>query len=161
MAKKKMLLLALMTCVFASVCVAAQQSHQDKSAPDQTVYDQDVVVVGYDELSYPQLAKIVHAQGVVVVSAQLDDHGSVVNASTLAGPKPLLDECLANVRKWKFRPKTRNVVVVYEFRFADGSCPGKSRSFFQLFRPNFALITSCGPDVVEPASSVTQEPPRP
>ncbi len=143
-----MAVIALLSCGTVSNRLCAQHAQQDTTIRDETIYDGDVLLVHYEDLAYPKIAKIAHIEGVVVIRAKLDGKGNVVDASALAGPKPLLPDCLANIRKWRFQPNPRQaVVIVYDFRLADGICNGGTQSFFQLLYPNFASITSCGPGI--------------
>src|SRR3954462_5359362 len=80
-------------------------------------------LITFADIGYPALAKAARVQGVVVVEAQLDNKGNVVGASAIAGAKPLIPDCLSNIKKWKFKPNSRKTaVIVYEFRLDDGAC---------------------------------------
>jgi len=57
---------------------------------------------------YPQLARVSRVQGLVVLEAQVDVHGTVKSVSILRG-HPLLDEAAAAaVRQWRYRPLLLN-----------------------------------------------------
>jgi TonB family protein len=116
---------------------------------NDTVKDKDIRVVDFVDLEYPPLARTAHLQGVVVVRATLDDHGKVVDAVAISGQDVLIPACLANVKRWRFRPNTENAaVIVYNFRMIEGSSKsGASQFIFQ--GPNFATITA-GLPTIEP-----------
>lgn len=50
-------------------------------------------------MTYPLAARRGNVQGVVVVRATLDSDGRVVSASAISGPKLLIADVLANVKK--------------------------------------------------------------
>jgi protein TonB len=57
---------------------------------------------------YPQLAATARVQGVVIVEAQVDEHGVVRTAQVLRG-SPLLDAAaLEAVRQWRYQPLLLN-----------------------------------------------------
>ena len=111
---------------------------------DSTIYDRDVEIVEMDELLYPTLAQSAAVQGVVVVKVALAQDGRVISAFPLSGgDKLLIDLSLQNARKARFRPNTqKSAIVVYGFKLDSGVCV-VPRSFFQLIRPNFVLVTGC------------------
>ncbi len=58
---------------------------------------------------YPEAAQRAGVEGVVVLRATIDQQGRLRGLRVLRGVDPLLDEAaLAAVRRWKFRPATRN-----------------------------------------------------
>src|SRR3954470_6105659 len=106
----------------------------------------DVQLVSFEDLSYPGIARVARIQGIVVAKASLDDKGAVVGTSAISGPKPLIPDCLANLKKWRFKPNAQKVaIVVYEFKLDEGACHDPSRSLFVLRHSNFATITACTP----------------
>jgi TonB family protein len=119
------------------VCSAAQQD---------TLNDQDVKLVSFEDLPYPSVARMTRVQGVVVVKVTLDDDGRGASAFAISGNKALIPDTLANARRWRFKPNPqKSAVIVYEFRLTDGACHDNSHSFFQLIHQNFASITACSP----------------
>lgn len=115
----------------------------------ETVDDGQAKLASFEDLAYSRLAQNARIQGVVVVKADLDGKGNVVGASALSGPTPLISDCLSNVKKWKFKPRSqKSAVVVYEFKLDDGACHDASHSLFRLVYQNFATITACSPVVV-------------
>jgi hypothetical protein len=77
----------------------------------------------------------------------LNDEGKVVEATAVSGNDILIPDCLANAKKWRFRPNAKKtVVIVYNFRMTYAvSKSGCSQ--FMLQAPNFATITSCVPTI--------------
>jgi TonB family protein len=125
---------------------AKSSSSQDGSSDvDVTLRDRDIEVLEFEELNYPSLARQARISGVVVVEAKLDDKGEVAEATAISGHPVLIPDCLANIRKWRFRPNARRLaVVVYNFAFP---CQGllynsESQRQFVLESPNFATVTA-------------------
>ena len=113
---------------------------------EETVYDQDVKLVSFEDLVYPSVARMTRVQGVVVVKVKLADDGSVLSASAISGNKTLIPDTLSNVKKWRFKPNTsKSAVIVFDFRLTDGACHDNSHSLFELIHPNFASIMACSP----------------
>ena len=111
-----------------------------------TIYSEDVQLVAFEDLAYPRGALVGRVQGVVVIRAVLNDKGEVVNALALQGNRTLIPECLANVKKWRFKPNPRkSAIVVYDFRLDDGVCKDNSHSLFRLWYGTYASITACAP----------------
>ncbi len=115
---------------------------------EETEYEVEARLVSFEDLAYPGIARMTRIQGIVIVKAELDEKGNVVAASALSGPKPLISDCLSNVKKWKFKPNSKNTLIVYDFRLDDGACHDASHSLFRLIHPNFATITACNPVIV-------------
>jgi hypothetical protein len=140
--------LRLISCVIAFIVmslpsrVAAQQA--------QTIRDEDIRVMNFEELRYPLSARLSHVQGIVVVQVTLDDNGSVVDAAAISGAKSLISDSITNVKKWRFHPNAqKKAVIVYQFLIDSGLCHGVAASHFVFRPPNFASITSCE-SVAEP-----------
>jgi TonB family protein len=111
---------------------------------EETLNDQDVKLVSFEDLPYPPVARMTRVQGVVVVKAKLDDDGRVSSAFAISGNKTLIPDTVSNAKKWKFKPNAqKSAVIVYEFRLTDGACHDNSHSLFQLIHQNFASITAC------------------
>jgi hypothetical protein len=116
--------------------IAAQQNGE--------IPDSDMHVVSFEPLSYPAVAHSANIQGVVVVKATLDNHGRVVDAWAISGPKLLIRASVENAKRWQLQPNSqRAAVLVYDFRI-EGVCHDNSDpSQFLLHPPNFATITAC------------------
>jgi TonB family protein len=111
---------------------------------EETLHDDNVKLVSFEDLSYPPAARMARIQGIVVVKLKLEDDGRVSSAFAISGNKALIPDTLSNARKWKFAPNSqKSAVIVYEFRLTDGACHDNSHSFFQLIHQNFASITAC------------------
>lgn len=114
------------------------------STPDTVVYDKDIRVIDFEDLTYPTAAHTINAQGVVVVRVILDDQGKVNDATGISGAGLLIRACLENVRKWRFEPNSqKSAVVVYNFRIRGACHSDKDSSQFVFYPPNFASITGC------------------
>jgi TonB family protein len=108
---------------------------------DQPILNEDVGILGFEVLAYPVLARATHAEGAVVVRVKVASDGKVASATAISGPKALIPDCLANAKKWHFRPeKSRDVVIVYNFKF-EGLCYSSCPSSFHFSPPNVATIT--------------------
>ena len=113
------------------------------------VYSEDIKPVYFEALSFPVSARLSHTEGSVIVRVNLGPDGEVLSSSAISGPKALIQDCLANSRKWRFRPNSQKaVVIVYQFRFT-GVCAGPCPSQFLFYPPNVATIT-VGEPVVQP-----------
>lgn len=112
-----------------------------------TIPDKDIQIVTSSQLEYPTLARTSLTQGVVVVRAQLNANGNVVDATALSGAKTLISACLDNIMKWRFRPNEEgSIIVVYNFRVVDGALR-KHCNQFTVHPPNFVTISSCAPEI--------------
>ncbi|MFZ3210494.1 MAG: energy transducer TonB [Terriglobales bacterium] len=118
-----------------------------QAQPDQTISNRDMSLVDFQDLAYPPVARTAHVQGVVVVRLKLDGQGNAEGATAISGPETLIADCLANAKKWRFRPNAQKAaVVIYNFRLTDGISKSGC-SHFTLQAPNFATITGCVPEV--------------
>jgi TonB family protein len=110
-------------------------------AQDQPILNEDIGIVRFEVLAYPLLARATHAEGAVVVRVKVDSDGKIASATAISGPKALITDCMANAKKWLFRPeKSRDVVIVYIFKF-EGLCYSSCPSSFHFSPPNVATIT--------------------
>jgi TonB family protein len=132
-------LVSVVTCWPSSVKVAkANDSQQGVNARTSD----RAQVLDFEDLRYPALASAARIHGVVVVQVKLDEEGEVIEASAIAGHPMLVPECLANVRKWRFRPNPQSsAIVVYLFRLVNGYY-ANDQSQFVLEPPNLATITA-------------------
>ena len=136
-------------CVLTLGLLLAGVYLKAKAQQDKALYAEEVKLISFEDLAYPPIARVTRVQGIVVVNVQLDEKGNVAAASAIAGPRPLIPDCLSNVKKWKFKPNlSKRAVIVYEFRLDDGACHDASHSLFRLIHPNFASITACSPVIV-------------
>ena len=129
---------------FLLILLMVPWSYGRTQGPDETVKDESIKVLDFEELRYPLPARLSHVQGVVVVKLKLNDSGDVVDAIALSGAKDLIPESLANAKKWRFRPSSQKAaVIVYRFTIESGLCHGAAPSNFMFYPPNFASVTSC------------------
>jgi TonB family protein len=116
---------------------------------NDTITDDQIKVIDFQEMRYPLAARLSHVEGIVVVKATLNGSGQVASASAISGPKPLIADVLKNAEAWRFKPNAQaSVIIVYRFRI-HGLCHGTGSSQFIFEPPNFASVTSCD-GVVEP-----------
>src|SRR5260370_26338373 len=98
--------------LFASLLACAQ-------GQEQTVNDEDIAVISFEDMNYPAVARSAHLEGVVVIRVRLDDTGKVVSATAVSGAKALVFDVMPNIQKWRFRPNAANAaVIIHEFRLA-------------------------------------------
>jgi TonB family protein len=135
------------------LCLALVVSTDYVAASDDvTLNDKDINVVHFEAMSYPQLARVAHVQGVVVIRVSLDSEGKVEKAMAISGREELIPDCLANAKKWKFKPnRLKMAILVYSFTLPPVDC-GSVTSFFTLQGVNVASITGC-PFVATPTRS--------
>ncbi|MFZ0410629.1 MAG: energy transducer TonB [Candidatus Acidiferrales bacterium] len=107
------------------------------------VGDDDMKVLSFEDMNYPALGRTARVQGIVVVQVKLDDQGTVVEAMPISGKQVFIADCIANARKWRFRPNAQKAaVIIYNFRLSDGISKSGC-DHFMLEPPNFATITTC------------------
>lgn len=130
--------------VLVLILVAFSPLNSATQERNETIGDENIKPVDFEELRYPIGARSLHVEGVVVVKVILDGDGGVVQATAMSGAKSLIPECLSNAKKWRFRPNSQKAaVIVYEFRIDPGLCHGGLGSDFIFRPPNLASITSC------------------
>jgi TonB family protein len=113
---------------------------------NEPLYDNDINVKSFEEMSYPPIARGAGIQGTVVVSAKLDAAGRVTSATAISGAKLLIPDSLSNAKKWRFSPNTKGLaIIIYEFRIAEGTCNDSGQNHISTFRkPNILMIVGCG-----------------
>ena len=134
------LVLGLLAIV--SFCYAQNQD-------ERPISDADILVIDFEELAYPPVARLASREGTVVVQVALDESGRVVEAKALSGHDLFVPRCLENVKKWRFQPNARKAaLIVYDFRIG-GRCSSSanSSSHFDFYERNLAKITGCAPVV--------------
>jgi periplasmic protein TonB len=57
---------------------------------------------------YPQIARIAHVSGTVVLHAIIDEHGDITQLQYVSGPALLKESALQAVREWKYAPYQLN-----------------------------------------------------
>jgi outer membrane biosynthesis protein TonB len=62
--------------------------------------------------SYPEIARINHIAGTVVVDVLIDEKGKVVKATPVSGPAVLYGETVNAVLRWKFQPASLNDTAI-------------------------------------------------
>ena len=131
-----LLKLILLVVVANAYDLVAQQN--------EPVYDSDINVKSFDEMSYPPIAREARIQGTVVVSAKLDGDGRVTSTSAISGAKLLIQDSLSNAKKWRFSPNTNKVaIIIYEFRLAEGRCNHETSHLFVFREPNRVSVVGC------------------
>jgi TonB family protein len=113
-------------------------------AGQDVIDDKDINVVYFEEMEYPSVARQTRVHGVVVVRVELDEKGNVISSVAISGAKALIPGCLSNAKKWRFQPNAaKTAIIVYEFRFADGTCISGINGQFIFVPPNIATVRSC------------------
>ena len=116
---------------------------QIEAQQNVVITDDDMKVVTFEDMKYTALGRTARVQGIVVVRAKLDDQGKVVDAVAISGNQVFVPDCIANARRWRFRPNAqRAAIIVYNFRLSDG-ISNSGCDHFMLEPPNFATITTC------------------
>jgi len=135
--------------VFVIGIVIAMLGSALHAQKNETVSDDDMKIIAFEDLRYPLAARLAHTEGVVVIRLKLDDDGNISETHAISGAKGLIPDCLANAKKWRFHPNAnKTAIIVYYFRI-EGLCQGYGSSQFIFHPPNLAIITSCDA-VVEP-----------
>ncbi len=99
-------------------------------------------VLHYEQLSYPQNARLQRVEGLVTVRIELDSDGSVKLATARSGPKALAEQCDKNALKWRFDPTgPKQGLLVYRF-FLRETCESPCSSSFEFHPPNLSIITT-------------------
>jgi len=57
---------------------------------------------------YPQMAKVAHIQGDVVLRAVISKQGSIENLTAVSGPPLLIPSAMDAVKQWRYRPWVLN-----------------------------------------------------
>ena len=58
--------------------------------------------------NYPAIAKAMHTQGTVILSATIAKDGTIANLRVLSGPQVLQQSALDSVSQWRYRPYLLN-----------------------------------------------------
>jgi hypothetical protein len=108
------------------------------------VSDQDIEVLDYEEMKYPEIGIREYNREIVLVQAVLDENGNVIDAFSILGDKLLVPDCLTNIKKWRFRPNAKRMAIVaYLFRSPCAEAP-EGQSQFVLYPPNLVTVTGSG-----------------
>lgn len=118
----------------------AADARQDSGEPDLVNYEEGAV-------PYPVYARQAAIEGIVVVQAELNDVGQVVEAVALYGDRILLPQTLIDAKKWRFQPNPQHrAIIVYWFRYFGEDFPCSiSWDFhgqFVLQPPNFVTVST-------------------
>jgi len=57
---------------------------------------------------YPNIAKVAHVQGAVVLQAKISKQGTIEDLRLVSGPPMLVQSAMEAVRQWKYRPYLLN-----------------------------------------------------
>jgi hypothetical protein len=138
---------AVRIVVFTICLLVISSLHSTSPQEDETARDENILVLHFEPLEYPNPEAARHIQGAVVVQLKLDKDGGVAGAAALSGPHDLIVPAINNVKKWVFEPSARrSAIIVYNFIILDGRCRLNS-SLFVLQGKNLATIISCPPNV--------------
>ena len=132
-------LIAVMLGALSS-CFGAQEV-------EEPILDQNIKMAYFEALTYPRLARAARIQGVVVVRVQISASGQVTSATALSGPKMLIDDSVANAKKWRFETKGKTGILVYIFKL-DGLCGSPCSTSTSVTPPNIVNLVS-GESIIE------------
>jgi outer membrane biosynthesis protein TonB len=129
-----------------AITTALMAFAQERSSQSDAINDKDINVVQFEELKYPAIAEYAPlSEGTEVLLVTLDEQGTVVKAEALSGNNLLIPDCIANLKKWRFKPNAnKKVIVVYSLKQSLGLCKTAS-SVFALRPPNLVTVTGCLP----------------
>ena len=116
---------------------------------DSVMLNSDMGIAQFEPLEYPRIAQAARVQGAVVIRVDLDSDGRVTSARALSGPKLLIEDSVANAKKWRFdKNKLRAAVIVYLFKF-EGICNRPCSSISTFSPPNVVTVISGEPVLVQ------------
>ena len=150
---KRLWILSIVAAALLLALVARSPLPAGQGSLEGIPDDEQISVASFEEMGYPVWGLLDGVQGDVVVKVKLDDHGKVVLATDICGSRALTNDALANAKKWQFRPNTaKTAVIIYEFRFAEGTCGATLNQLFVFREPNIASVTAC-PSHSQPTSN--------
>jgi TonB family protein len=134
---------AIASVLLAICLISFAHSNNTGAQQSTTLNDKDMRVLEFEDIKYPPLARRTRVQGVVVVQVKLDGDGKVLEAIAISGHDLLLQDSLANAKKWRFQPNAqRSAVIVYHFKMPGVEC--KTSGSFSTFEvQNLITITGC------------------
>jgi hypothetical protein len=104
----------------------------------------DVEVLGFESVEYPQIPHVAGVQGVVVVEVAVAADGTVTKAIALSGPKLLIPAAEGNARRWRVRSAGGRAILVYDFVLGDAACSeDRPLSTFTHRHPTMVSIVGC------------------
>lgn len=116
---------------------------------DTAVLNEEIEVIHSERMVYPLSARVHAVQGAVIVKVALQGDGSVRTALAVSGPKLLLDESVANARKWMFgRTRHQTAFIIYLFQIK-GVCELPCPSNFEFYPPNVVVVAMGRPLVAQ------------
>lgn len=99
-----------------------EEPKEPKLPPKEEIKEGDLVSIGPDVSmpeaikkplpTYPLAAKKVGIEGLVILQALISEKGDVINIKPLRGNQILMDAAIEAVKKWKFKPATKNGIKV-------------------------------------------------
>lgn len=99
-----------------AVFTAPAGAHTKKMATAKVLNVKGGVMNGYriggEAISYPSVAKTEHVRGLVLLTAEIDETGSVVDLKAVIGPKLLREAAVKAVKTWKYKPYLLNGLPV-------------------------------------------------
>jgi TonB family protein len=80
--------------------------HRERSDRSQTVHPKVVegALIHRIEPQYPQMARMAHIQGAVIMTATIGKDGRIHNLKPLCGHPVLIDASMDAVKQWRYRP---------------------------------------------------------
>jgi TonB family protein len=120
-------------------CNSSQQVSVDGAAPQ---------LVKRVEPEYPQMARIAHIQGDVLIAITITETGAVSNLKPLSGHPILIQAALDAVRQWKYSPilkdeKPTTMETVVKVGFYMGDSPEQVKKYAQIADRFYATMERC------------------
>ena len=98
----RMAMAAVLTC--ASFAMAANAQSVTRISPGVA----QGMLINAPQPQYPQMAKIAHVQGDVVLEARISKQGTIENLRAVSGPPLLIEAAMEAVRGWRYKPYILN-----------------------------------------------------
>jgi len=128
-------------CVFFLVASWASARADDS----KVVLNEDIEVLHAERMAYPLEGRVRVVEGAVIVKVELEHDGTVRAATAVSGPKRLIDDCLKNAKKWRFRRAGQGTAyLIYLFQIK-GLCELPCPSNFEFHPPNVVMVSMGSP----------------
>jgi TonB family protein len=123
----------------AALCGGSQQVSADQASPH---------LIQRVEPQYPQMARIAHIQGDVLIAITITETGAVSNPKALSGHPILIQAALDAVRQWKYSPfltdgKPGAVETVVKVGFHMDDSPEQVKKYEQIAQQFDAVRERC------------------
>jgi tetratricopeptide (TPR) repeat protein len=110
--------------------------------------DAEQHVISHPDPVYPAIAKAVHLQGVVLIHADVDEHGMVTKVEAIGGPPMLRGAATDAVKHWTYQPfevdrKASPVKIVVSVAFSLGIPSATEKSDQAIGQAYFPMDERC------------------